>query len=60
MISLSERPTRVLIVGMFLIGGHRRSHLGALIGGWVALIVAVAGFGQVLWAVRSRLASSEG
>ncbi|HPE11479.1 MAG: CDP-alcohol phosphatidyltransferase family protein [Actinobacteria bacterium] len=59
-ISLSERPTRVLIVGMFLIAAATAGVIWALIGGWVALIVAVAGFGQVLWAVRSRLASSEG
>ena len=54
MISLSERPTRVLIVGMFLIAAATAGVIWALIGGWVALIVAVAGFGQVLWAVRSR------
>ena len=44
MISLSERPTRVP-VGMFLIAAATAGVIWALIGGWVALIVAVAGFG---------------
>jgi CDP-diacylglycerol--glycerol-3-phosphate 3-phosphatidyltransferase len=55
-ISLSERPTRVLIAGMFLIGAAIAGAIWATIGGWVALAVSVFGFGQVMWAVRSRLA----
>ena len=54
-ISLSERPTRVLIAGMFLIAAAVAGPLWADLGGWVALVVSVLGFGQVLWAVRSRL-----
>ncbi len=54
-ISLSERPTRVLIAGMFLIATAVAGSLCAQLGGWVALAVSVFGFGQVLWAVRSRL-----
>lgn len=54
-ISLSERPTRVLISGMFLIAAAVAGPVWADLGGWVALAVAVLGFGQVMWAVRSRL-----
>lgn len=54
-ISLSERPTRVLIVGMFLIGASVAGTIWATIGGWLALAVSMVGIGQVLWAVRSRL-----
>jgi CDP-diacylglycerol--glycerol-3-phosphate 3-phosphatidyltransferase len=54
-ISLSERPTRVLIAGMFLIATATSGQVWATIGGWTALLVALFGFGQVLWAVRSRL-----
>ena len=54
-ISLSERPTRVLIVGMFLIGAAVAGTIWATIGGWLALAVSMVGIGQVLWAVRSRL-----
>lgn len=54
-ISLSERPTRVLVAGMFLIAAAVAGPLWADLGGWVALVVSVLGFGQVLWAVRSRL-----
>jgi CDP-diacylglycerol--glycerol-3-phosphate 3-phosphatidyltransferase len=54
-ISLSERPTRVLISGMFLIAAAVAGTTWANVGGWVALVVSVLGFGQVMWAVRSRL-----
>ena len=54
-ISLSERPTRVLVAGMFLIAAAVAGQLWADIGGWVALAVSLAGFGQVMWAIRSRL-----
>lgn len=54
-ISLSERPTRVLVAGMFLIAAATAGAIWAQIGGWVALAVALVGFGQVMWAVRSRL-----
>lgn len=54
-ISLSERPTRVLIVGMFLIATAAEGAVWATIGGWLALVVSVFGLGQVLWAVRRRL-----
>lgn len=54
-ISLSERPTRVLICGMFLIAAATAGQIWASIGGWTALVVAMLGFAQVLWAVRSRL-----
>lgn len=54
-ISLSERPTRVLVAGMFLIGAAVAGTAWAQIGGWVALAVALVGFAQVMWAVRSRL-----
>jgi CDP-diacylglycerol--glycerol-3-phosphate 3-phosphatidyltransferase len=55
-ISLSERPTRVLISGLFLIGAAVAGAGWATLGGWVALLFSVVGLGQVLWAVRSRLA----
>jgi CDP-diacylglycerol--glycerol-3-phosphate 3-phosphatidyltransferase len=58
-ISLSERPTRVLIAGMFLIATATAGPLWAQIGGWVALLVALLGFAQVMWAVRSRLGAPE-
>lgn len=54
-ISLSERPTRVLIAGMFLIAAAVAGPLWADLGGWAALVLSVVGLGQVLWAVRSRL-----
>ncbi len=54
-ISLSERPTRVLVVGMFLIATWAAGPIWAQIGGWVALLLGVLGFGQVMWAIRSRL-----
>lgn len=54
-ISLSERPTRVLIAGMFLIAAAVAGAIWAQIGGWAALAVAIVGFGQVMWAIRSRL-----
>ncbi len=54
-ISLSERPTRVLISGMFLIAAAVAGPFWADLGGWVALVVSVLGFSQVMWAVRSRL-----
>lgn len=55
-ISLSERPTRVLISGLFLIGAASAGAGWATVGGWVALVFSAVGLGQVLWAVRSRLA----
>lgn len=54
-ISLSERPTRVIISGMFLIAAAVAGIGWAQLGGWVALIVSILGFAQVLWAVRSRV-----
>jgi len=54
-ISLSERPTRVLISGMFLIAAAVAGPLWAQLGGWIALLLSLFGFGQVMWAVRSRL-----
>lgn len=54
-ISLSERPTRVLIAGMFLLATASQGEIWAQIGGWLALAVAVFGFAQVMWAIRSRL-----
>lgn len=54
-ISLSERPTRVVIAGMFLIATAAAGLLWADIGGWAALLVSVVGFGQVMWAIRTRL-----
>jgi len=54
-ISLSERPTRVLVVGMFLIATAVAGAIWATIGGWLALTVSILGLGQVLWAVRRRL-----
>jgi CDP-diacylglycerol--glycerol-3-phosphate 3-phosphatidyltransferase len=54
-ISLSERPTRVIISGMFLIAAAVAGIGWAQLGGWVALIVSIFGFAQVLWAVRSRV-----
>ncbi len=54
-ISLSERPTRVLVVGMFLIATWAAGPIWAQIGGWVALALGLFGFGQVMWAIRSRL-----
>lgn len=54
-ISLSERPTRVLISGMFLIAAAVAGPGWAQLGGWVALLLSLFGFGQVMWAVRSRL-----
>lgn len=57
-ISLSERPTRVLVAGMFLIGAASAGVIWATIGGWVALVVSIAGFAQVMWAIRSRLGKS--
>ena len=54
-ISLSERPTRVLVVGMFLIATWAAGPIWALIGGWVALVLGILGFGEVMWAIRSRL-----
>lgn len=54
-ISLSERPTRVLISGMFLLAAASAGTVWATIGGWVALAVAVVGFGQVMWAIRRRV-----
>lgn len=54
-ISLSERPTRVLIAGMFLIAAAVAGPVWAQLGGWAALAVSLFGFGQVLWAVRTRL-----
>lgn len=54
-ISLSERPTRVLITGMFLIAAAVAGAGWAQLGGWIALLVSAFGFGQVMWAVRSRL-----
>lgn len=56
-ISLSERPTRVLIAGMFLIATAVAGPVWATIGGWVALVTAIVGLVQVLWAIRSRLES---
>lgn len=54
-ISLSERPTRVLIAGMFLIATAAAGPLWAELGGWAALLVSAVGFGQVMWAIRTRL-----
>lgn len=54
-ISLSERPTRVLVAGMFLIATWAAGPIWAQIGGWVALALGAFGFGQVMWAIRSRL-----
>lgn len=54
-ISLSERPTRVLVAGMFLIGAAMAGQIWADIGGWVALAVSLVGFGQVMWAVFRRV-----
>jgi CDP-diacylglycerol--glycerol-3-phosphate 3-phosphatidyltransferase len=54
-ISLSERPTRVVIAGMFLIATAAAGSLWADIGAWAALLVSVVGFGQVMWAIRIRL-----
>lgn len=54
-ISLSERPTRVIISGMFLIAAAVAGIGWAQLGGWVALIVSILGFAQVLWAVRTRV-----
>ncbi len=54
-ISLSERPTRVLVAGMFLLAAAVAGDVWAQVGGWVALLVGVLGFGQVMWSIRSRL-----
>lgn len=54
-ISLSERPTRVLIVAMFLLATAVQGPLWAQLGGWLALALSIVGIGQVAWAVRSRL-----
>ncbi len=54
-ISLSERPTRVLVVGMFLIATWAAGPIWGQIGGWVALVLGILGFGPVIWALRSRL-----
>lgn len=54
-ISLSERPTRVLVSGMFLIAAAVAGPLWATVGGWVALVLSILGLGQVLWAIRARL-----
>lgn len=54
-ISLSERPTRVLVAGMFLIATWAAGPIWAQIGGWAALVLGAFGFGQVMWAIRSRL-----
>ena len=58
-ISLSERPTRVIIVGMFLVATAVAGSVWAQIGGWVARAVALVGIGQVMWAIRSRLDARE-
>ncbi len=58
-ISMSERPTRVLIAGMFLIATAAAGTLWAQIGGWVALVVAVVGFAQVMRMTYSRLDDRE-
>ncbi|MCU0298965.1 MAG: CDP-alcohol phosphatidyltransferase family protein [Candidatus Nanopelagicales bacterium] len=54
-ISLSERPTRVLISGMFLIATAVAGPLWAQIGGWAALVLAAVGFAQVMRMAYSRL-----
>ena len=54
-ISLSERPTRVVISGMFLIATAVAGPVWAQLGGWAALLLGLFGFGQVMWAVRTRL-----
>lgn len=54
-ISLSERPTRVLVTGLFLIGAAAAGPIWADIGSWTALVLSVLGFAQVMWAIRSRL-----
>lgn len=54
-ISLSERPTRVLISGMFLLAAALHGSQAARIGVWLAAIIGAIGCVQVLWSVRSRL-----
>jgi CDP-diacylglycerol--glycerol-3-phosphate 3-phosphatidyltransferase len=54
-ISISERPTRVLVTGLFLVGASIAGSMWADIGSWVALVLSVVGFAQVLLAIRSRL-----
>ncbi|HQR79404.1 MAG TPA: CDP-alcohol phosphatidyltransferase family protein [Actinomycetota bacterium] len=53
--SLSERPTRVLVAGVFLIAASVGGPVWAQAGGWLALVLGIVGLGQVLWAVRTRL-----
>lgn len=68
-LSVWERPSRVLVCGMFLLaaavnpagvqlaGGITRGwpSVMASAGVWVALVLSVVGFIQVLWVVRSRM-----
>lgn len=54
-ISLAQRPTRVLVAGLFLIATAVAGPAWAQAGGWLALVLGVLGLAQVLWAVRTRL-----
>lgn len=54
-IRLAERPTRVLVAGVFLIAGSIAGPAWAQAGGWLALLLGVVGLSQVLWAARTRL-----
>lgn len=57
-VSVWERPSRVLVVGLFLVASGLYSNYSVLIvevAAWVALALAVVGLVQVLVAVRKRM-----
>jgi CDP-diacylglycerol--glycerol-3-phosphate 3-phosphatidyltransferase len=57
-VSVWERPSRVLVVGLFLVAAGLYSSYAVLIvvvAAWVALALAVVGLVQVLVAVRKRM-----
>jgi CDP-diacylglycerol--glycerol-3-phosphate 3-phosphatidyltransferase len=57
-VSVWERPSRVLVVGLFLVAAGLYSNYAVLlveVAAWVSLVLAVVGLVQVLLAVRTRM-----
>jgi phosphatidylglycerophosphate synthase len=61
-VTVWERPTRVIVTAMFLLGSAlwvsgsaRLAHKWAAAGAWVWLILGVVGLGQLVFVVRQRL-----
>ena len=60
-LTINERPTRVVVVGMFLLASYARPDDDpgwATLGAWVLVLIGAVGLVQLLVALRRRLAGA--